>query len=385
MIPFNKPYATSIEFEYIRDAYNRGHFSGDGHFTKQCHRLLQDLTLTPMALLTHSCTAALEMSAMLLDIKPGDEVIMPSFTFTSTANAFVMRGAVPVFVDIRPDTLNINETLVEGAVTKRTRVILPVHYAGVACDMDSIMQIANHYSLHVVEDAAQAIMSKFDGKTLGTFGDLGALSFHETKNITCGEGGALLVNNKRLLARAEIVWEKGTDRSRFHRGEVDKYTWQELGSSMLPGELTAAFLMGQLTHVDEIIKRRLDSWSWYHQALLGLEERGLLRRPIVPANCVSNGHIYYVLLNKGTSRDGVLKTLKECGVDAVSHYVPLHTAPAGVRFGRASGLMNVTDATSNSLIRLPLWVGISQADQEQVINILESAIKLNQLAANRLP
>lgn len=375
MIVFNKPYMTGKELHYIAEAHLNGKLAGDGPFTKRCHEWLEKRNGARKALLTHSCTAALEMAALLADIKPGDEVIMPSFTFVSTANAFVLRGGVPVFVDIRADTLNLDEQLIKGAITPRTKAIVPVHYAGVACEMDAIMDIARTHGLLVVEDAAQGVMSTYKGRALGSIGDLGAYSFHETKNVISGEGGALLVNTDAFGARAEIIREKGTDRSRFFRGEVDKYTWQEAGSSFLPGEIIAAFLWAQLEEVTAITNRRLELWGYYHDRLAAMEAKGVLRRPVVPAECVHNAHMYYVLLAPGIDRQSVLQELKVGGVNAVFHYVPLHESPAGSRFGRAHGdLMNTTDL-SERLIRLPLWLGMTREIQEKVLGELEQILQ----------
>jgi len=369
-ISFNKPYMTGKELGYIRQAEAGAMLSGDGPFTKRCHQWLEKHTGAAKALLTHSCTAALEMGALLADIQPGDEVIMPSYTFVSTANAFVLRGGVPVFVDIREDTLNLDERLIEAAITPRTKAIAPVHYAGVACEMDAIMDIARRHGLTVVEDAAQGVMSTYKGRPLGSIGDLGAYSFHETKNVISGEGGALLVNDPALILRAEIIREKGTDRSRFFRGEVDKYTWQDVGSSFLPGELTAAFLWAQLEEAQRITTQRLALWERYDHALELLEARGLLRRPVIPAECKHNAHMYYILLAPGIDRQKVLEKLKMEGVNAVFHYVPLHTSPAGRRYGRVHGTLDVTIRQSESLIRLPLWLGLSAAQQERVVDVL---------------
>ena len=373
-IPFNKPYMTGKELYYIAEAKFGNMLAGDGPFTKRCHQWLEQQTGCSKALLTHSCTAALEMAALLLDIQPGDEIIMPSYTFVSTANAFVLRGGVPVFVDIREDTLNLDERLIEAAITPRTRAIVPVHYAGVACEMDSITEIAHRYGLKVVEDAAQSVMSTYKGRTLGSIGDLGAYSFHETKNVISGEGGALLANDPELALRAEIIREKGTDRSRFFRGEVDKYTWQEMGSSFLPGELTAAFLWAQLEEAKRITSDRLESWQRYHELLQPMELKGLLRRPIVPADCQHNAHMYYVLLAPGIDRQKVLSQLKENAINSVFHYVPLHSSPGGLRYGRAQGELDVTVTQSDRLIRLPLWVGLTTEQQERVIRVLRDAI-----------
>lgn len=371
-IPFNLPHMTGKEMEYISQSHRNGKLAGDGPFTKQCHGWLEQRTGSAKALLTHSCTAALEMAALLLDIRPGDEIIMPSYTFVSTANAFVLRGGVPVFVDIRPDTLNLNENLIEEAITPRTRAIVPVHYAGVACEMDVIMGIARKHKLAVVEDAAQGVMASYKGRALGSIGDLGAYSFHETKNVISGEGGALLVNRPDMQLRAEIIREKGTDRSRFFRGEVDKYTWQEVGSSFLPGELIAAFLWAQFEQADEITKGRMEAWNYYHDQLSHLEGKGVLRRPLIPNACQHNAHMYYVLLAEGIDRQYVLNEFKKQDISCVFHYVPLHSSPAGLKYGRAHGELNVTDKQAERLVRLPLWVGLSRAQQDNVIDILKA-------------
>lgn len=376
MIPFNTPYMTGKELFYIAEAHFNHVLAGDGPFTKRCHTWLEERTGSSRVLLTHSCTAALEMAALLLDIQAGDEVIMPSYTFVSTANAFVLRGAVPVFVDVREDTLNLDERLIEAAITPRTRAIVPVHYAGVACEMDAIMEIARRHGLAVIEDAAQGVMATYNGRALGSIGDLGAYSFHETKNVISGEGGSLLVNSPKFTARAEIIREKGTDRSRYFRGEVDKYTWQETGSSFLPGELIAAFLWAQLEEADRITGQRIASWQHYHELLAPLEERGLLRRPIVPANCGHNAHMYYVLLSPEIERQSVLDTLKTNNVGAVFHYVPLHSSPGGRHFGRPHGELAVTDSIAARLIRLPLWIGLKESQQAEVAKVLEQALQL---------
>lgn len=373
-ILFNRPYMTGKELYYIAEAKFGNMLAGDGSFTKRCHQWIEQSTGCNTALLTHSCTAALEMAALLLDIKPGDEVILPSYTFVSTANAFVLRGAIPVFVDIRKDTLNLDEKLIEAAITTRTKAIVPVHYAGVSCDMDTIMHVARMHGLKVVEDAAQGVMSSYKGRALGSIGDLGAFSFHETKNVISGEGGALLVNESQLSLRAEIIREKGTDRSRFFRGQVDKYTWQEVGSSFLPGELIAAFLWAQLEEAKSITARRLAVWDYYHAALAPLEQKGLLRRPIVPEDCQHNAHMYYVLLAPGVDRQTVLEKLKLNNISAVFHYVPLHSSPAGLRYGRIHGSMDITNALSESLLRLPLWVGLTSEQQDHVVDVLAHAI-----------
>ncbi|AOW12639.1 dTDP-4-amino-4,6-dideoxygalactose transaminase [Hydrogenophaga crassostreae] len=373
-IPFNKPYMTGKEILYIAEAHANSMLAGDGPFTKRCHAWLEERAGSSKALLTHSCTAALEMAALLLNIQPGDEVIMPSFTFVSTANAFVLRGGIPVFVDIREDTLNLDEKLIEAAITPRTRAIVPVHYAGVACEMDAIIAIAKRHGLKVVEDAAQGVMSSYKGRALGGIGDLGAYSFHETKNVISGEGGALLVRDPELVVRAETIREKGTDRSRFFRGEVDKYTWQEAGSSFLPGELTAAFLCAQLEEAERITRDRMAIWSQYHESLESLELAGLLRRPIVPLECQHNAHMYYILLPPEVDRQRVLEELKRNDVGAVFHYVPLHSSPAGSQLGRSAGSMAVTNMQSERLIRLPLWLGLSHEQQEKVVRTIKDAI-----------
>lgn len=375
-IPFNWPHMTGKELYYIAESHFNGRLAGDGPFTKRCHGWLEDRTGCSKALLTHSCTAALEMAALLLDIQPGDEIIMPSYTFVSTANAFVLRGGVPVFVDIREDTLNLNEHLIEAAITSRTRVIVPVHYAGVACEMDTIMSIAKHYDLKVVEDAAQGVMASYKGRALGSMGSLCAYSFHETKNVISGEGGALLVNDPEFVSRAEIIREKGTDRSRFFRGEVDKYTWQEVGSSFLPGEIIAAFLWAQLEEADRITQNRLASWQFYHELLEPLESIGALRRPIVPDGCQHNAHMYYVLLAPEIDRQKVLDQFKSNDIGSVFHYVPLHSSPAGQRYGRAHGTLGVTNRQSECLVRLPLWMELTKVEQDKVIDVLKAAIEL---------
>jgi dTDP-4-amino-4,6-dideoxygalactose transaminase len=374
-IPFNRPYTTGKELIHAAEAQRNHHLSGDGPFTKRCHQWLEQQTGCARALLTHSCTSALDLAALLLDFKGGDEIIMPSYTFVSTANAFVLRGAVPIFVDIREDTLNLDERLIEAAITPRTRAIVPVHYAGVACEMDSIVAIAQRHNLRIVEDAAQAIMAGYKGRAPGAIGDLGSLSFHETKNIMSGEGGALLVNDPELAVRAEIIREKGTDRGRFFRGEVDKYTWQDVGSSFLPSDLTAAFLWGQLEEAQRITHERLAIWQRYHELLAPLEQQGMLRRPMVPANCQPNGHIYYILLPSHADRQRVLAELKENGIHAVFHYVPLHSSPAGLRFGRAHGDLALTTSLSQRLIRLPIWLGLSEVQQQRVCDALTAILK----------
>jgi dTDP-4-amino-4,6-dideoxygalactose transaminase len=360
-IPFNRPYMTGRELGYIARAHQNSMLAGDGPFTAACSQWLEQRTGARKALLTHSCTAALDMAAILAGIGPGDEVIMPSYTFVSTANAFVLRGGVPVFVDIRADTLNLDESLIEAAITPRTRAVVPVHYAGVACEMDAILELARRHDLLVIEDAAQGLMSDYRGRALGALGALGALSFHETKNVISGEGGALLVNDERLIARAEIVREKGTDRSRFFRGEVDKYTWVDIGSSFLPGEIVAAFLLAQMEDADSITARRLELWQRYHARFEPLERAGRLRRPLIPAACKHNAHLYYILLPSLELRTRLMARLKALSILSVFHYVPLHSSPAGRRFGRVSGSMRTTDDLSARLLRLPLWIGLDPA------------------------
>lgn len=369
-IAFNKPYMTGKELWYISQAHASGHLAGDGQFTKKCNGWLEQRIGCQKALLTLSCTAALEIAAMLADIQPGDEVIMPSYTFVSTANAFVLRGAVPVFVDIRPDTLNIDETKIEAAITPRTRAIVPVHYAGVACEMDTIMDIARRHELLVIEDAAQGIMSTYKGRPLGSIGHLAALSFHETKNIIAGEGGALLINDARLAARAEIVREKGTNRSQFFRGQVDKYTWVDIGSSYLPGEIVAAFLWAQMEEADLINRRRLDIWANYHQWFASAEKAGKVQRPTVPRECTHNAHMYYLLLPDLETRTAVIARLKTKGIQTVFHYIPLHSSPFGKEHGRSDVDMGITDRTSDRLLRLPLWLGL----EDQLADVIAEVV-----------
>lgn len=377
IVPFNKPYLTGKELHYIGDAHARGQLAGDGHFTKLCSTWLEQRTGCHKALLTHSCTAALEMAAILADIQPGDEVIMPSYTFVSTANAFVLRGGVPVFVDIRPDTLNIDEALIEGAITAKTKAIVPVHYAGVACEMDAIMDIANRYKLLVIEDAAQGVLASYKGRVLGSIGHLGCYSFHETKNIISGEGGALLINNPSLIERAEIVREKGTNRSKFFRGQVDKYTWVDIGSSYLPGEIIAAFLWAQMQEADVITNRRLAIWNNYHNMFEALEQAGRVRRPIIPVGCEHNAHMYYLLLHDLADRTAFINAMKQHDINCVFHYVPLHSSPQGLVFERVVGELHVTDDLANRLVRMPLWVGLNSKAQTAVINVVHEYLDDN--------
>ena len=372
-VPFNVPSFAGNELEYMRQAVARGHTAGDGGFTARCHAWLEAHLAAPKALLTHSCTAALEMAAMLFDLGPGDEVIMPSFTFVSTANAVVLRGATPVFVDIRPDTLNLDEELVEAAITPHTKAVFVVHYAGVGCEMDPIMAIAERHGLFVAEDAAQGLMSRYRSRPLGGIGHLAAISFHETKNVISGEGGALIVNDSRFVARAEILREKGTNRSSFFRGEVDKYTWVDIGSSYLPSDLIAAFLLAQLEQSDRLLAERRGLWARYHAAFAGAEVADLLRRPIVPDGCDHNGHLYYLLLPSEAARDRAIAGLKRYGVHAPFHYVPLHSAPAGRQFARCAEPLRHTEDLAARLLRLPLWYGMT-VEQETVIAAVEQVL-----------
>lgn len=370
-IPFNKPYMTGKELWYISKAHHAGQLAGDGSYTKKCHQWIEAKTGSSKALLTHSCTAALEMAAILADLEPGDEVIMPSYTFVSTANAFVLRGAIPVFIDIRPDTLNLDETLVEAAITERTRAIVPVHYAGVGCEMDTLQKIAEKYQLLLIEDAAQGMMASYKGKPLGSIGDLGCFSFHETKNIISGEGGALLINTPNFVGRAEIIREKGTNRSSFFRGQVDKYTWVDKGSSYLPGEIIAAFLYAQLEEAEKFTSARMKIWQYYHQLLEPLEQAGKLRRPIIPPHCEHNAHMYYIILKDLSTRTELIRHLKEKGINAVFHYVPLHSSPAGQHYGRICGSMDNTTILSERLLRLPLFPELELIQVEQIVRAIE--------------
>jgi dTDP-4-amino-4,6-dideoxygalactose transaminase len=369
-IPFNRPYMTGKELFYIAEAHFNGRLSGDGPFTAKCHSWFEKALGSQRVLLTHSCTAALELSALLIDTKPGDEIIMPSFTFVSTANAFALRGGVPVFCDIRGDTLNIDEKLIEEAITEKTKALAVVHYAGVGCEMDTILAVAAKHNLLVIEDAAQAFLASYRGRRLGTLGDLGTLSFHETKNVISGEGGALIVNKPNLIKQAEIIREKGTDRTSFFRGEVEKYTWQRVGSSFLPGELIAAFLYAQLEEAYSINQKRMQLWENYHALLEPLEDRGLLRRPIIPAHCEQNAHMYYIILSPDINREKVIEHLKKNSILAVFHYIPLHSSPGGMAFGRASGQLKVTDDLSARLLRLPMYIGLTMSEQSRVVTAL---------------
>lgn len=371
-IPFHKPWMTGKEIEYIARAIATGAIAGDGPYTRACGRLLEGWGGIPKVMLTPSCTAALEMAAMLCELAPGDEVILPSFTFVTTASAFVRSGARPVFVDIRPDTLNLDEALIEGAITPRTRAIVPVHYAGVACEMDRIMAIARRRRLVVIEDAAQGVGASYRGKALGSIGDLGTYSFHETKNVTCGEGGAICINAGRLVERAEILREKGTDRLQFLRGQVDKYSWVDVGSSYLPSEICSAFLMAQLERLADITARRRAIHDCYAHLLAPLASEGRLRLPSAPEECVGNHHLFYILLPDAAIRDALLAHLREGGIQASFHYVPLHTSPMGRRFGYRPGDLPVTEDLSGRLLRLPMFHDITDAEQMRVVEQVRS-------------
>jgi len=366
-IPFNKPCVAGSEIEYVRAAIAAGRTSGDGPFTQRCQQLLESRFGAAKALLTTSCTAALEIAALLCDLNAGDEVILPSYTFVSTANAIVLRGATPVFVDVRSDTLNLDEQLIEDALTPRTRAIWPVHYAGVACEMDQIMSIARRHGLIVVEDAAQGVFATYRERWLGTIGDIGCYSFHETKNFSCGEGGALLVNSERFHHRAEIIREKGTNRSQFLRGQVDKYTWVDLGSSYVLSDVLAAFLLGQLEHMEGITARRKGIFEQYARLLAPLADRGLVRLPVVPAHCRSNYHMFYLLTAGIEERTALIEHLKRAGILAVFHYVPLHTSPVGRSLGGRDGMLPVTEEASARLLRLPLYCDMTEGEVCEVV------------------
>jgi len=373
MIPFNAPPVVGTEIEYMQSAMESGKLCGDGGFTRRCQQWMEQRFGSKKALLTPSCTASLEMAAILLDIQPGDEVIMPSYTFVSTANAFVLRGARIVFIDIRPDTMNIDETKIEAAITAKTRAIVPVHYAGVACEMDTIMAIAERHNLFVVEDAAQGVMSTYKGRALGTIGHIGCFSFHETKNYTAGgEGGATLINDPALVDRAEVVREKGTNRSQFFRGQVDKYTWRDIGSSYLMADLQAAYLWAQLEAATAINQQRLALWQNYYQALLPLANSGRIALPVIPEGCGQNAHMFYFKLRDIEDRSALIAYLREAEIMGVFHYIPLHTSPAGLQFGEFHGEDNFTTKESERLIRLPLFYNLSPFNQRTVINTLLS-------------
>lgn len=367
MIPFNVPPYVGTELEYVKQAVENHKICGDGPFTKKCHTWLEENLPCQKALLTTSGTTALEMAAILCDLQPGDEVILPSFTFSTTATAFVLVGAKLVFVDVRLDTMNIDENKIEAAITDKTRVIVPVHYAGVACEMDTIMDIAKRHNLKVVEDAAQGVMSSYKGKALGTIGDFGCFSFHETKNYSMGEGGALIINNEEYNDRAEIIREKGTNRSRFFRGQVDKYTWVDYGSSYLPSDMNAAYLWGQLEVADEINDNRLASWHTYYDAFKELEEKGLVKLPTIPEECVHNAHMFYLKCRSLEERTEFISFLKENDIVPTFHYIPLHSSPAGMRFGRFDGEDEVTTSESEKLVRLPMYYNMKDSEISKVI------------------
>ncbi len=366
-IPFNRPHSVGTELKYVAEALEHGQLSGNGEITRRCAAWLERQTGATRVLLTHSCTGALEMAALLADVGPGDEVVMPSFTFPSTANAFALRGATPVFVDVREETLNMDPERVQAAVGPRTRAIVPVHYSGVGCDMDAIGAIADTASAIVIEDAAQGVMASCDGRALGSIGALGAFSFHETKTLSSGEGGALLVNDPELVDRAEILLEKGTDRSAFFRGEIDKYTWRDLGSSFLMSEITAAFLYAQLESAEAILARRTATWRRYHAGFEELETAGLLRRPLVPEGCVHNGQAYWLLLPTEDARDALIESLHAAGIAAIFHYVPLHRTQAGRRYGRPAGDLSLTEDLAARMVRMPLWVDLPDSDVDRIV------------------
>src|SRR5256886_222303 len=373
-VSFNKPFLVGRELDYIRQAHETMHLWVDGPFTKRCQAWLERATGCRKALLTHSCTGALEMAAILAGTGPGDEIIMPSFTFVSTANAFVLRGGVPVFVDVREDTLNIDESKIEAAITARTKAIVVVHYAGIACEMDAIRSLARRRGLMLIEDAAQALGSAYRGRPLGSFGEAATISFHETKNLISGEGGALLLNSQELIERAEIIREKGTNRSQFFRGDVDKYTWVDIGSSFLPSDILAAFLWAQLEAAETIAAARKALWQRYHEGLADAERSGLARRPVVPREAAPNAHTYFLILPDAAKRRRFIETLRREEIYAVFHYVPLHSSPAGLKYGRAGGSMAVTEAMSERLVRLPLWIGL-ESQQDYVIDRCRSALQ----------
>jgi len=369
-IPFNKPFIIGKELDYITRAVKAGHLSGDGIYTQKCHAWMEEKFGAKRVLLAQSCTSALEMTAILADIQPGDEVIMPAYTFVSTANAFVLRGAVPVWCDVREDTLNIDETKIETLITPQTKAVVPVHYAGVGCEMDTIMEIAKRNNLLVIEDAAQAVNATYKGRYLGTIGHLGCYSFHETKNFISGEGGALVVNDTRFAERAEIIREKGTNRSKFFRGQVDKYSWVDIGSSFLPSELTAAFLFAQLEHADEITAKRLALWNGYYQGLKSLEDAGKLRLPALPSECSHNAHMFYIILPTPECRDGLIGALRERGIFSVFHYIPLHTAPMGKRVQPVVPALPVTESCAPRLLRLPMFHELELNEVSMICEII---------------
>lgn len=374
-IPFNIPPKSSNEEKYIAQAIANKKLSGEGSFNKKCVEWFNKNLPTLMTVITPSCTSALEMAMVLAEIGPGDEVILPSFTFTSTANVVALYGATPVFVDVDPLTMNIDPAEIEKAINPRTKVIMPVHYAGVGCDMDKIMELANKHKIWVVEDAAQGMFASYKGKALGTWGHMAAFSFHETKNIVCGEGGALTINDPRLVARAEIVRDKGTNRQQFLNGQVDKYTWQDKGSSYLLSELAASFLFSQLEEGEQITAKRMAIWNQYHAGIADLETAGLLQRMVVPAECKANAHIYYILLNSSEVRLALWEHLKQAGIQSTTHYVPLHSAPAGVKYGRASGSLKVTDDQANRLLRFPMYADLTTQEAQFIIDSVHAFFK----------
>ena len=375
MIGFNVPPVIGNEEKYIKEAINSCQISGDGMFTKKCSEWMEKRFKAEKVLLTTSCSSALEMSAILADIKEGDEVIMSPFTFVSTANAFVLRGAKIVFVDIRPDTMNIDENLIENAITPKTKVIVPVHYAGVSCEMDKIMEIAHKHNLIVIEDAAQGVMAKYKGQYLGTIGDMGCYSFHETKNYSMGEGGAIVFKDDRFIEMAEIIREKGTNRSKFYRGQVDKYTWVECGSSYLPSDINAAYLWPELEIADKINENRMKTWNYYNDSLEELESAGYIKRPFIPAECEHNAHMYYIKTKNLEERTNLISFLKKNDIQAVFHYVPLHTAPAGIKYGRFVGEDKYITKESDKLVRLPMYYNLSEKDAETVVNKIKEFYK----------
>lgn len=370
-IPYNRPYMTGRELEYIQNAFERKQLSGNGHFTAKCSQWLEETVGSPKSFLTHSCTDALEMTAILLDAQPGDEVIMPSFTFVTSATAFALRGIKPVFVDIRPDTLNIDEKKLEESITERTKAIVPVHYAGVSCEMDEIMAIARKHKLKVIEDAAHSLMCHYKGTPVGSRGDMSCFSFHETKNLSCGEGGALMVNDKDLIDRAYMVWEKGSNRREFNLGITDKYTWRDLGSSFPPSELSAAYLFAQMENAEEIMAKRMAIFNGYQERFQALAKRGCMSLPHVPEHCSITGHIFYGLVEDKKTRTELLSHLQKNGVYAVFHYIPLDDSPAGQKYGKTYVPLPVTHDVSARIVRFPIWVGLQESDMDRIVRCTE--------------
>ncbi len=371
-IPFNKPFIVGKELYYVAQSVLSGHIAGNGIFTKKCQAFMEKKFNAKKVLLTTSCTSALEMAAILCNVGAEDEVILPSFTFVSTANAFYLRGAKLVFVDIKQETLNMDEAMIEDVTTERSKVLVPVHYAGISCEMDRIIALAHRYKLYVIEDAAHGVNAKYKGKYLGTIGDIGAYSFHETKNIICGEGGAIVLNNEAFIDRAEIIWEKGTDRSKFFRGEVDKYTWVDIGSSYLPSDLLAAFLYAQLENIEAIEEQRKAIFNYYYEALTPLANKGVLRLPVIPLECKDNSHMFYIILEDEQTRDALMLYLRESGILAVFHYLPLHLSPVGLSMGYKKGQLPVTEYISARLLRLPFYYNLSREEQIKVLTCIES-------------